>query len=40
MGSSSRGPSLAGMGLDLLMIALTVISFLVFAALVVWLDKV
>jgi len=40
MGSSSRGPSLASMGLDLLMIALTVISFLVFAALVVWLDKV
>jgi len=28
------------MGLDLLMIGLTVITFLVFAALVVWLDKV
>jgi hypothetical protein len=40
MGSSSRGPSLAAMGLDLLMIGLTVISFLVLAALVVWLDKV
>jgi len=28
------------MGLDLLMIGLTIITFLVFAALVVWLDKV
>jgi len=27
-------------GLDLLMIGLTIVSFLVFAALVVWLDKV
>jgi len=27
-------------GLDLLMIALTIISFVLFAALVVWLDKV
>jgi len=27
-------------GLDVLMIVLTVVSFLVFAALVVWLDKV
>jgi len=27
-------------GLDLLMIGLTIVAFLVFAALVVWLDKV
>ena len=39
-GSSSPRPSLAAMGLDLLMIGLTIITFLVFAALVVWLDKV